>query len=334
MKRRGNSSFFAAAAALALLAGAARADVPSDKAAAAEALFQEARNLSAKGDYTAACPKFKASHELDPGYGVLFNLAECFGNLGKTASAWAAYTEAAGLAKAAGQKDRVEKAEKRVTELLPKLQRVTVTVPSPPPGLVVKRDGVALDPATWGVALPVDPGKHTISAEAPGKKPFTAEADTTGPGSTVTVTIPELGDVPRTESTSVPTAAPTATAPVTDDGRGTRRTVGLVIGGAGVAGLVVGAVMGGLAGSKWSDARDNHCRTETLCDPAGVGLAGEAKTFAQVSTALFIGGGVLAAGGATLFFLSLGSGKKEGTGLFFAPSAGPKSGGVTVHGRF
>ena len=90
MKRRGNKAIAAICLALALGGGAAHAQAPSDKAAAAEALFQDARALSAKKDYAGACPKFKASYELDPGYGVLFNLAECYANLGKTASAWAA----------------------------------------------------------------------------------------------------------------------------------------------------------------------------------------------------------------------------------------------------
>lgn len=320
-----------------LLAGAAHADVPSDKAAAAEALFQEARTLTAKGNHAAACPKYKASHELDPGYGVLFNLAECFANVGKTASAWAAYMEAAGMAKTAGQKDRVEKAEKRAAELSPKLEKITVVVNDPPAGLVVRRDGVALDAATWGVALPADPGKHTFVAEAPGKQPHTAEVSTGGPGKTVTVTLPALEAAPVTAPAA--SAGPTATtgpvtAPAEDSGRATRRTIGLVVGGAGVAAVVVGAVMGGLANSKWNDAQDNFCRTENLCDDTGVALVGEAKTFATVSTALFIGGGVLAAGGATLFLVSLGGGKKEATGLTLVPSAGPQSGGLLVKGRF
>jgi len=315
---------------LALLSGAAHADVPSDKAAAAEALFQEGRALMTKGDYASACPKLKASHELDPGYGVLFNLADCFAGMGKTASAWATYREAAGMAKAAGQRERVEKAQKRAAELDAKLEKMVVSVAAPIPGLVVKRDGVALDPATWSVALPVDPGKHTLVVEAPDKKPWTSEVSTKGPGSTVTVAVPALKDAPKGQGG----AGVGPTAPTPEDGRGTRRTVGLVVAGAGVAGLAAGAVMAGLASGKWSDAQDNHCRTDVLCDPTGVALAGDAKTFATVSTALFIAGGVLAAGGGALFLLSLGSAKKEGAGLVIVPSAGPRSGGITAMGRF
>lgn len=328
-----------AAAALALICGAAGAQAPSEKAAAAEALFQEARSLSAKKDYAAACPKFKASFELDPGYGVLFNLAECYANQGKTASAWVAYTDAANMAKTAGQKDRVEKAEKRAAEIAPKLEKLVVQVSDPPAGMTVRRDGVALDAATWGAALPVDPGKHTVIAEAPDKKPWSGEVETKGPGSTVTVSVPVLEAAPAPSGTGAgPVASGAATggtAPVVvDEGRATRRTIGLVVGGAGVAAVVVGAVMGGLASSKWNDAKDNHCRTDTFCDDAGVALVGDAKTFATVSTAMFIGGGVLAAGGATLFVLSLGNGKKEGAGLQVVPSAGPKAGALLLKGRF
>jgi hypothetical protein len=342
MRHRGieiSATSLLAAAALALICGAAGAQVSSEKAAAAEALFQEARGLSAKKDYAAACPKFKASYELDPGYGVLFNLAECYANLGKTASAWVAYTDAANIARSAGQKDRIEKAEKRAAELAPKLEKLVVQVSDPPAGLVVKRDGLALDGATWGAALPVDPGKHTVSAEAPDRKPWSGEVETKGPGSTVTVSVPALEAAPApagTEAAPTATSGPTGGPPVVavDEGRATRRTIGLVVGGAGVAALVVGAAMGGLASSKWNDARDNHCRTETLCDDAGVALVGDAKTFATVSTAMFIGGGVLAAGGAALFVLSLGNGKKEGAGLQVVPSAGPKTGALLIKGRF
>lgn len=340
MKRQENKPFLACVLALALLSGAAHADTPSDKAAAAEALFQEGRALMAKGDYPSACPKLKASHHLDPGYGVLFNLAECFMGMSMTASAWATYREAAGMAKAAGQKDRLDKAEKRAAGLDAKLEKMVVSVASPPPGLGVKRDGVALDPATWSVALPVDPGMHTVVVEAPNKKPWRSQVSTQGPGSTVTVAVPALEDAPNPAGTASVAPKPEGTAsvapttPLPDDGRGTRRTVGLVVAGAGVAGVAVSAVMGSLASGKWSDAQDNHCRTDVLCDPTGVALASDAKTFATVSTALFIGGGALAVGGGVLFLLSLGSGKKEGASLAIVPSAGPKSGGISAIGRF
>jgi hypothetical protein len=56
-----------------------------EQAATAEALFREARELSAQGHYAEACPKFAASQKLDPGYGTVYNLGECLSREGKIA---------------------------------------------------------------------------------------------------------------------------------------------------------------------------------------------------------------------------------------------------------
>lgn len=311
-------------------AGSAGADVPSDKTAQAEVLFQEGRDLMAKGQLDEACPKLRASHDLDPGYGVLWNLADCLSKQGKTASAWAAFREAADMARRAGQPERVEKAERRATELDGALTKLRITVTSEAPGLTIRRDGLAVDRATWGSALPVDPGRHVIEATAPGKKAWKMDVEAKGPGEVVAVPIPALEDAPAPPSGPIKANAP---APIEEDkGASARRTIGLVVGGAGLAALAAGGVLGGLASSKWSEAQESHCRTDTLCDAEGVSLAGDAKTFAGASTGLFIGGGALAAGGLILFVTALG-GKTTTTGLVVTPVVGSTR-GVSVAGQF
>src|SRR6185295_11820463 len=84
----------------------AAADVPPRDPAGAEKLFTEARKLLEAGKYAEACQKLADSHQLDPAVGTLLNLAQCYTKLGKTATAWATYQEAAAAAKAAGQPDR------------------------------------------------------------------------------------------------------------------------------------------------------------------------------------------------------------------------------------
>lgn len=299
------------------------ADVPSDVAAQAEALFQEGRQLMADGKYDEACPKLRASMDLDPGYGTLFNLAECHSKQGKTATAWALYREAAGMAQKMDQADRVEKANRYATELEPTLLRVTIVVTNDTPGLEIKRNGVVVPKAIWGTALPVDPGKHVVEASAPGKKPWKADVETSVAGGTVTVQVPALVDA-------------NAATPVVpeEDRRAPRRTIGLALTGVGVAALVTGGVLGGLASSQWSDAQDNHCRTPKLCDADGVALATDALTFANASTGLFIGGGILAGVGVTLFLTARGSGKAAQTGnVTVLPLVGATNGFV-VDGRF
>jgi len=327
MRARGNSLLCTAFAVL-LGAGSAAADVPSDRTAQAEVLFKDARALMANGQFEQACPKLRASHELDPGYGTVWNLAECLSKQGKTASAWAAYLEAGDMARKAGQAERVEKAARRAAELEPRLEKLTVTVANEVPGLVVKRDGITVARAAWGSALPIDPGKHVLEAAAPGKVPWKSEITSKGPAEIVTIQVPALADAP-----APPAAAPAERAQaVQDTGPATRRTVGLIVGSAGIAGLAVGAVLGGIAAGKWSNAQDNHCRTTTLCDAEGVKLAGDAKSLAGASTGLFIGGGVLAAAGTTLFLTGLGR-KKATTGLVVQPLVGAVN-GLAIDARF
>lgn len=329
MRARGsNPVAWSVAATVALSASLA---FGQDQAASAEALFREARELSAQGHYAEACPKFAASQRLDPGYGTLYNLGECLSHEGKTASAWAAFHEAAALARSTGQAEREAKATRAVTTLEAKLERMTISVSAPPPGLVVKRGGITVDAAAWGSALPVDPGKYVIEASAPGKKPFSIEVSTTGPGKPVLVEIPALAEAPP-EPAPI-TAAPLPIAPAADSGA-SRRIAAYVTGGVGVAGIVVGAVMGSMARSKWNEAQTQHCRTSTLCDAAGVDLVSGAKTEATVATAGFIAGGALIATGVVLFVTALPKSPATTGRLVVSPVLDPTQGGLLLQGSF
>ncbi|XYH92617.1 hypothetical protein ACMHYB_32665 [Sorangium sp. So ce1128] len=176
---------------LAALVGGGR-DARADTAAA-QALFDAARQLMAQGKYADACPKLEESQRLDPGIGTQFNLAACYEQLGRTASAWSTFLEVAGAAKAAGQLEREKVARQRATALEPKLIRLTITAPADAPGdLQVKRDGALVGRAQWGTPVPVDPGKHTIEASAAGRAPFARTVDLTRAGATETVAIPPL----------------------------------------------------------------------------------------------------------------------------------------------
>src|SRR5262245_51965919 len=83
---------------LSLCAPAAAAQPPETRQQAAEALFQQGRELLELGNYAAACQRFEASQRLDAGLGTLLFLGECYDKLGKSASAWKAFADAAVLA--------------------------------------------------------------------------------------------------------------------------------------------------------------------------------------------------------------------------------------------
>src|SRR5678816_498104 len=70
--------------------------------AGAQALFDQARELTRQGRFAEACPKLQESNRLDPGIGTQFHLADCYEQSGRIASAWAAFLEVASQARATG----------------------------------------------------------------------------------------------------------------------------------------------------------------------------------------------------------------------------------------
>lgn len=276
---------------------------------AAEALYQEAKKLSQAGKHQEACAKFAESHRIDPAIGTLLYLADCHEQAGRTASAWAAFREAESLAKRGGQSDRAAAAAKRAEALEPRLLRLTVSVPAPAPGLVVRSDGAPLGAALFGAAVPVDPGEHVVEASAPGKKPF--RATVTLDATSKTVNVPALEDearpAPPAASSAPPPPASTAVSSSVPDKPAPPpaprdRTLAYVSLGVGGVGLVVGGIFGARAMSKWSASRD-ECRDGNVCTRKGLSDIDSAKSAATLSTVASAVGVIgLGVGGALLLF--------------------------------
>jgi len=289
--------------------------------AAAEALFTEGRQLASSGKCAEAIPKFQASQKLDPGVGTLLNLAECYEQVGKTASAWAEYREVISLARVAGSKEREDLATQRSKALEPKLSRLAVKVAGDAQGISITRDGEALEAAEIGVAIPVDPGSHVIEASAPGKQKFSQSVEIGAEADSKVVEIPALADAAGGAGDGGGAAEAGGS-----DGSG-QRTIGLVVAGVGVVGVAVGTIFGLSASSKWKDAKDACSDYPYGCGNDGVSMADDAKSAATISTIGFIAGGALLAGGAALFFTAGSSNEKS-----VAVGVGP--GTLRIKGRF
>lgn len=143
-----------------LVPALAHAQSVSDQAAA-EALFKQARDLMAAGDYAQACPKLVESERLDPSAGTMLNLASCYEKNGQLASAWVTFKGAATAAQKANEPERAKLARGRVAKLEPRLPTLTITVAAEAdlPGLVVTRDDEKVGRAEWGTPIPIDPGR-------------------------------------------------------------------------------------------------------------------------------------------------------------------------------
>jgi hypothetical protein len=262
-------------------------DEPSDsERAAAQVLFDEARGLMAEESYEKACEKFAESLRLDRALGTQLNLANCYEKQGRTASAWINFKEAATRAQRADQETRMKVATERAAALEGRLSKMTINVSERHEGLTVTRDGDSIGEPQWGLSMPVDPGEHLIEATAPGKLLWKRTVKVGAEADQIEVKLPPLRDAPVEET------KPDGPASAGDEGDD-QRIGGFVSGAVGLVGIGLGVAFGVLAMTKHDDSLafcepndDNRC----LAD--GVELRDEALTFAHVSTAGFVVGGV------------------------------------------
>lgn len=277
-------------------------------AAAAEALFEDAKKLLESGDAAAACPKFAESYRLDPATGALFALALCHEREGKVATAWVEFIETAARANADRNPEREAAARERASALEPRLSFVTIRVDPATvglAGLTILRDGVPLGPAAFGTSLPVDPGRHVVRAEAPGYAPWETSF--------------AVGDAPQRSALQVPALVALAPASAPGHGQATPpkplppaasrgmleltplRLGGVALGAAGVAclGIATAATIRALDKKASSDPKCD----ETGCDDAGHDDRVAAQEAAVWATASAISGAVLLGAGAVLYVL-------------------------------
>lgn len=172
--------------------------------AVAQNLVVEARALIASRSYADACPKLEQSVRLVPDLDTHFELADCSERVGKLATAWAQFVAVADQSKAASHGDREKAARRRARALEPRLPKLVIDIADAPAGLEVRRDGVRVDTAALGAAFPVDPGKHRITATAPGRQRWVTTVES-GERTTSRVALPR--DLPEAVDSPAPVAA-------------------------------------------------------------------------------------------------------------------------------
>jgi serine/threonine-protein kinase len=305
MKRPPRSLGGALAIALPLAAASARADDanPAEQKAAAQVLFEEGRSLVEQGKFADACPKLAESERLDPGIGTMLWLGDCYENTDRTASAWVTFKEASGAA-AARHDERERVARERAAQLESKLTRLTIAVAAEPEHLEVRRDGVLLGSAEWGVPIPVDPGAHTVSAEAPGRRKWATTVELARGPQTATVTIPALAPeepmAPRVAAHDVEAPRPR---PSEGNGGSAMRIAGASVASAGLVAIAAGTFFAFRAKSTYDDSNaSGHCLKDNECDPTGLKSRSDAFSMATIATVGIGAGAAALVGGAVLFF--------------------------------
>lgn len=336
----------AATLALATLAGPALAQ---PKKAEIEAAKKEAVAIADKGveafraqKYDAAIDAFKRADQRFHVPKFLLYVARSQVKLGKLLAAKATYQAIVDekLPPYAPEEffSAQADAKKELVELENKIPTVRIEVNGLGAGQLpaVTLDGAALASGDLGRPLARDPGPHTIVVTASGRPQVTRNVNLREGGSEsvileMGVTAPPVPGGAGTGSgspTGPTTAEPTATVTAGAPKSGGVPTLTIAAWSVGAAGLVAGAVMGGLALGKY----DEYNTT-----PAKDALD-QGRLFSLVAD---IGFGTAVAGAAVGTIYWLVTKPKSGAGvppsqggLFLAPAVGASGGGAVITGRF
>ncbi len=189
-------------------------------------------------------------------------------------------------------------------------------------------------PESGTITLRLTSGHHTLRAAAAGKSGVLDLDVKSGEKAEHTISLGD-GAAASAAGPASPSGEPSAVAPAPARSSG-MRTAGLVIGGVGVAALIGGGVTAFLGSNKQSDLEsrcpDKRCEYSSPDEKASFESDRDSlKTMGTMTTVLLIGGGVLAATGATLFVVG-GSSKEPQVAA--TASFAPGVFGLSARGSF
>ena len=271
---------------------AAHAATPEADHAAAVESFRRGTLLVERGNLQDAIEAFREALQHEPSsVGARLDIADCYEKVGAPAPAWREYTLAESYAQKANDTRRAL-ARSSAAHLEPRLFVVTLSGQTAA-AMRVRADGEAIaDEIVARGTFALAPGSHRIEITAPGKKALAIDV-AGGAGEARLLPIALVDDTPTPREPS--------RMPEESTRSSSQKTWGIVVGGLGLAGIVAGSITGLVAASKkttlQTEATDPTIGAARFYDDRSV-----AKTFATVSTASFVAGGVGLAAGSVLFF--------------------------------
>lgn len=303
--------------------------------AIAEAAFTEGVKLAAAGNCKDAIAKFEVSMKVDPASGTALNLGVCYEQVGRTGSAYAAFSQAAVMARAKANEKIRAQAQASLDALAGKLSYLDLKFAAGverPKGLTIVIDGKAASADAVGFGVPVDPGTHEVVLGAPGKVEWKTTVVVAAKAGKETVEVPAFKDAPVEKPIEAPSPPPGMSTGVK------AAVIGLAA--AGAVGIGVGVVFG-------VDALDKNAASKDLCqagDPnkcsqAGIDMRNQAYSAATISNVgVFAGAGALVAAGGVLLVSKLvlekpGPKKDAAKGVALT-SVGVGPGNVVLEGKW
>jgi hypothetical protein len=330
--------------ALSLTSAHAEAQQVDERArSAARTLAEDGVTALQGGDTASAVDKLERAYQIIrlPTVGIWSARALVkAGRLVSGAERYEEITRWSGTPADAKQEQAKNDAARERDELLPRIPSATFVIDgAKATEVTVTLDGESVLAALIGTAQPVDP-KHHVLRGTRGTEAVEQQFDI-AEGQKLTVTLKLGAPGAQPAPTPTPLATPTASAapsPAADaradhptSPGSTQRTIGVVVGGAGVVSAVVSVVFTASALSKKSDAKP-YCNGAACTSDKGVSLLADARSAGNIATITGVAGAVLVGTGVVLF-LTAPSGKKS-SAVAITPAYVQGGGSVVASGSF
>jgi hypothetical protein len=291
-----------------------------DPKTAARAQADRGYELFEAGDYVEAAQAFRLAEVIFHAPTLVFAIARCESKGGHLLEARELFKRVIAEKIAASAPPEYlgaqESAQGELAAVEARIARVVITVDGAAGrNFVVNLDEIAVAPSALSQPIEVDPGAHRVAVLLDGR-PAETRAVTVADGARETVAIALAPPAVVAKAVAPPVAPPKPRdllAPA------------LISLGVGVAGLGVGAALGGVTLAKTSAIRA-HCVGD-VCPRDQRDAAAGARTTATISTVAFVVGGAFAATGVTLLVLRSRA-QKPSLGLAIGP------GSVLAQGAF
>lgn len=216
----------------------------------ARSKFQRAIELEQASNYAGALKLFREVGAVKMTPQVRYHIAACEENLGQLVAALGGYE----LAMSTGEQmpaEFIAEVQTSIDELKARIPKLIIERGEGAEAATIELDGVALGQASIGVEVPLNPGPHSVIAQAPGYQDF-QETVTVVEGSTETLSV-VLQVIPPEEKPPVVTPSPLGKP---------QRQFGVlpwVVGGSGIVVAIVGGTLLGVS-------QVNAAKVKELCE--------------------------------------------------------------------
>jgi hypothetical protein len=303
----------------------------ADPHAEAVVLFDQGIKDMKAGRLDKACETLQASLDLVKDSGTKGALARCHGLAGRVASAWLLWRE---LSDTAPTAELRADAAAHATKLEPRLPKYTVQLARALPDLIIEINGRRVA-ANVSVAVPIDPGKLSVSASRRDGARVASDTwthdYTAVEGQIVAIEIPALA-LRVAEKPVAPSRVPD---PELAGRRYRRHVIALVLGGVALGAAAGGTFYGFEARSRFVSAKDACVVAIDQCTESGLerarGYVKDAKAAATRANVLFGAAGGVAVIAAIVWATAP---SLETKAVAVVPSVGHETDGLVLGGAF